>query len=132
MDLRTSVDIVGDNRGWLWGPHGTEPGTNPSIDLDVSLFSADQTKGGYIPSGTVLGQVTDGKYGPYDPAATDGRETAVGILFSSVGAAGGQATTPNQAMLIHGFVDASRLPFQTGPGSLDEAAKGHLPHIITR
>ena len=39
---------------------------------------------GYLVKGTVLGKYTSGpnidKYGPYDPAATDGRETARCIL----------------------------------------------------
>lgn len=56
-----------EDRSWLLSPHGTDPGTTPSITLDVSLFDqpADYPNG-YVPSGMVLGKVTaSGLYGPY-------------------------------------------------------------------
>lgn len=56
-----------EDRSWLLSPHGTEPGTTPSITLDVSLFDHDiDYPNGYVPSGTVLGEVAGtGLFGPY-------------------------------------------------------------------
>ena len=119
-----TTNYQAENRGWLWGTHGTGPGDNPSATLDVSLFTqATHYPNGYIPSGTVLGKVTSsGLYGPYDPSATDGREDAAGLLFGTLKATG----RPAGALVVHGFVQASRLPFQSGTGSADSAAKTAL------
>lgn len=45
--------------------------------LDASLFPADAKGNKYVLNGTLVAKVTaTGKYGPYDAAATDGREDA--------------------------------------------------------
>lgn len=103
-----------ENRSWLLSPHGTEPGTTPSVTLDITKFtSGTHYPNGYIKSGTVLGKVTaSGLYGPYDDAASDGRQTAVGILFSSenvLNADGSAKAKVSSAMLVHGFVAAAKL-----------------------
>jgi hypothetical protein len=56
-----------EKRSWLLSPHGTDPGTTPSITLDVSAFTpAVHYPNGYIPSGTPLARITaSGLYGPY-------------------------------------------------------------------
>lgn len=56
-----------DDRSWLLSQHGTDPGTTPSITLDVSAFTAGtHYPNGYIPSGTNLAKITaSGLYGPY-------------------------------------------------------------------
>ena len=66
ISVRSTAHQVED-RSWLWGPHGTEPGATPSITLDVSAFTAAvHYPNGYIPSGTPLAQITASKlYGPY-------------------------------------------------------------------
>lgn len=71
--LSTSFQV--ENRSWLLGPHGTGPGDNPSITLDVSAFTpAVHYPNGYILSGTPLGKITaSGKYGPY--SVTDEQQT---------------------------------------------------------
>ena len=79
ISLRTTNYQV-EKRGWLWGTHGTEPGTNPTITLDFTnggFVAGTHYPNGYVPSGTVLGKITDsGKYGVYDATANDGREVA--------------------------------------------------------
>lgn len=56
-----------DKRAWLLSPHGTDPGTTPSITLDVSAFTpAVHYPNGYFLSGMPLGKITaSGLYGPY-------------------------------------------------------------------
>lgn len=103
-----------EDRSWLLSEHGTDPGTTPSITLDVSAFTAGtHYPNGYIKSGTPLGKITaTGLYGPYDNAAVDGRQTAEGLLFSSVKVPNPADTTVDVggAMVVHGFVKLSRLP----------------------
>ena len=120
-----------EKRGWLWGPHGTDPGMTPSVTLDFTKFTAGtHYPNGYVPSGCVLGKITaSGKFGPFDPAATDGRQTAAGILFSSLKVPADTATPVGGAMLVHGAVDPARLPFQSGIGSLTAAARTSLSLI---
>lgn len=116
-----------ENRSWLLGPHGTEPGTTPSVTLDLSLFNAaDHFPNGYIPSGTVLARNTaTDLFGPYDGAAADGRGTAKCLLFGSLAVKPG-ATRVGGAGVIHGFVNPDKLPIKAGSGSLDAAARADL------
>lgn len=84
MDLNLkSVTKFVEDRSWLRSPLAarTFSGT-----LDVSdHVLADMYPDGYMPSGTVLGKITaSGLYKWYNPAESDGSETAVGLLFSSV------------------------------------------------
>lgn len=124
----SSTNFQVEKRGWLWGTHGTGPGDNPSITLDVSTFTAaTHYPNSYIPSGVVLGKITaSGKYGPFESGATDGRQTAVGHLFSSVKPAVNTATPIGGALFLHGFVDPARLPFQSGAGSLPATGRPAL------
>lgn len=131
-----SVSYTAENRSWLLGPHGTEPGTTPGVTIDVSVFTAaTHYPNGHMPSGIVLGLITaSGLYGPYDDTAADGRQTAAGILFSSV-------TVPyladltkdvGAAMLVHGFVKIARLPIANGAagrGFIDAAGQSDLKLI---
>lgn len=87
---------------------------------------------GYIPSGMVLGKITDSDlYGPYDNSANDGRETAAGLLFSSVRAinptTGNALSKVGGAIFVHGLVDANKLPANSG---IDSDAKSDLSHIV--
>ncbi|HMH58556.1 MAG TPA: head decoration protein [Galbitalea sp.] len=89
---------------------------------------------GFIPSGTVLGKVTSsGLFGPYDPSANDGRETAYGFSYGdaravrwdgSVASLVGTGAVVNQAA-----VSLAHLPFQSGTGSIDTDGKADLPTI---
>lgn len=112
------------NRQWLLSAHGTDPGTTPSVTIDASKFTAaTHFPNGFLPSGTVLS--ADGT-GPYS-----GTGASAGILFSPVALA-----TPTSkvggAAVVHGFVKSSRLPFQSGAGSLGAGGAAALPlvHIV--
>lgn len=127
----TSTTRQAENRSWLLSPHGTEPGTNPSVTIDVAKFIAGtHYPNGYVPSGTVLSKVTaTGLWGPYDSTVSDGREIVtegrIGILFGSLPINTG-STKVGGATVVHGFVDPAKLPFQSGAGALDTAAKTAL------
>lgn len=125
-------------RDWLLGPHGTEPGTTPTVVVDVSAFTAGtHYASGYIPSGTVVGTInatTSGgtwTVGPYDNAASDGRQTAVGFLLNDVKVPDPATTTIDvaSAILVHGFVDSSKLPFTSGAGAIDSAGRVDLAMV---
>ena len=131
IGLQTTNYQVGDRR-WLLSPHGTD--YTPGVTLDVSKFTqGTHYPNGYIPSGTVVGRVTaSGKVGPYDDAASDGTQTAVGILFADcrvVRQNGTTAPSVGTGILVHGIVSAGKLPFQSGKGSIDAAGKTALALI---
>lgn len=114
-----------ENRSWLLSQHGTEPGTTPSVTLDVPKF-AGLHPNGFIPSGIVLGKITASKlYAPYDSAATDGSEVAAGLLFGSLAVREGSVKIGGAAV-VHGFVNPAKLPLATGKGSLSAAARTAL------
>ena len=121
-----------ENRSWLLsGPEGVGPGWTPSVTLDISKFvQGTHYPNGYIPSGTVLARVTaTGLYGPYDSTASDGREVVtgdrLGILFGSIPVRPG-STKAGGAIVVHAAVDATKLPFQAGPGALTADARAGL------
>ena len=133
ISRRQTGTFVPESRGWLRGPHGTGPGDNPSIMLDFTLIDAAVRPNGFAPSGLVLGKVngTPNVYGQYDPAAVDGRQTAAGLLLSSVRTPANTATKIGGALYVHGFVDDTRLPVKTGTkGILDAAARTALKLIL--
>ena len=66
-----------EDRQWL----ASETGSNDAktVELDRTTLIAVYTDN-IVKSGTILGIITStGKYGPYDDAASDGRQTAVGV-----------------------------------------------------
>jgi len=99
-----------EDQRWLGSAHGTSSGE--SITLDTSVFTAGtHYPNGYFPSGLPLGKITaTGLYGPYDDAASDGRQTLVGFLFCTVDAPAVSTQDPQGALLWHGKVVEARLP----------------------
>lgn len=90
-----------EDHSWLLGPHGTGPGCNPSITLDISTFTAGtHYPNGYIPSGTALSKITAsgagdvGKYAPYGGTTDEVQVLTVGGsgLTSFTVTFGGQTT----------------------------------------
>lgn len=131
----TKVSFQVEKRDWLLSPHGTDPGTTPSVTLDPSKFvKADHYPNGYIPSGIALGKITaSGLYGPYDDAASDGTQTATGLLFSSVNVTnpdGSIKAKVGGAQVVHAFVDPAKLPIGSGKkGYLDANGQADLKLI---
>lgn len=69
-----------EDRSWDLSPHGSEPGTTPSITLDVSAFTkATHYANGYFPSGLPLGKISaTGLYGPYGGRSNEVQEFDLG------------------------------------------------------
>lgn len=137
MDLSVREYEYGGNEDRRWSPTRKGWDTCRSITLDVSTFVAAHIAAkGAIPSGTVLGKISaTGKYGPYDDAASDGRQTAVGFLFNTmpVGTAGSDtalASAPDvgATLMWEGVIDETFLPAFTGTalGELDANARTDL------
>lgn len=127
MDLSLKTEsFTQDRRDWLGSAHGTDAPV--SVSLDVSKFTkATHYPDGYIRSGTPLGKVTTGgKYGPYDDAASDGRQTLAGFLFTAqdVDARQVASTTVVGSMLIHCFIREAKLPIAVdAAGKTDVAGR---------
>lgn len=123
FSVRKTADYTAEKRGWLRGPHGTGPGDNPSITIDFSLFTkADHYPDGYIPSGTVVTKAGG-------PAAIEGTD-AYGLLFNSETVTDPAGKGLN-AVVIHGFVDPTRLPLdEATTGGAPEAVQSALNHIV--
>ncbi|RBO87032.1 head decoration protein [Nocardia puris] len=131
----TFINALGQrNVAQLTVAHEFTGGSSPNITpATVTPGVNSHFPDGYIPSGTVIGRVTStGLYGPYSDSANDGREVARGLTFAKViarRANGSLASQVGTGRLIHGFVSPAKLPFQSGPGSLDAAAVADLPGI---
>jgi hypothetical protein len=102
-----------DKRDWLGSEHGTD--IVQSVTLDVSTFtSGTHYPDGYVKSGIPLGKITaSGKYGLYSDAASDGRQTCVGFLFTGVEVVtrrGATLTSAVASMLIHCVIREAKLP----------------------
>lgn len=78
MSVLTEGNYLGD---WLLDEFGA-----PNFCREeVTIVSGQNLK-----TGTVLGKITaSGKYAAYDNTASDGRETAAGVLIGDVDASGG-------------------------------------------
>lgn len=131
--VSTSYQV--EKRAWYLGTADL-PGWTESIGIDVSAFNAAHYTNGYIPSGTVLGKITaTGKAGPYLAGASDGRETAVGFLFSSVRIPDLTDLTKDTAgaiLVAFAPISVAKLPFTsstTSGGFLDTAGRADLPLI---
>ena len=125
MDLTQKREDFGtDNQSWIASRHGLNNG-KPAT-LDVSLFTkATHYPEGFFTSGIALGKITaTKKYGPYDGAASDGRETLAGFLLTSVKAPADTATDVVGAILLHGMVTAANLPIPVdAAGQADVAGR---------
>lgn len=118
ISMQTTTYQVG-NKQWLL----QEPDVKPNVTLDISKFTAGtHYPNGFVPSGTAIGKVTStGLYGPYDAAASDGRQNAYGLTYADVRAIRQNGTTASKvgtgAVVNDAIVSLSKLPFPTGSGT---------------
>ena len=111
------------NFSWLASRHGVE--STDTITLNTTMFTANFAARGYVPSGVALGLITavgatQGTYGPYDNAATDGRQVMAGHLMTTKSLTGGAARI-GAALLSHGKVRLSKLPLNHGVDAAGQA-----------
>lgn len=124
-----TLSFTAEDRSWLLSEFEDVYAFSGTIDV-TKFTQATHFVNGYIPSGTVLGTVTTGGLlGPYDDTQTDGRQTASGILLSSVRVIQpwtGTALAKVGVAFVRSFavVSQSKLPFNstnaaTGRGYID-------------
>jgi hypothetical protein len=130
----STTQYQAEDRSWLLSPHGTEPGTNPGITLDISGFTAEtHFPNGYIASGEPLAKVGD-LYVPFAAktnevqkvtVATSGNTTVgfqgVTAAATSVAADAGGATTLTG--LLEGLPDINPGDVAVTVGSGGDAGK---------
>lgn len=110
-------------------------GSTPAVGVTTGTGGANAHYiNGYIPSGTAIGKVAaTGLFGPYDNTANDGREVAYGFTYGDVRAIrqnGSVATNVGTGAVVHdAVVSVSKLPFQSGTGSIDTNGKADLSQI---
>lgn len=118
-NLKTEAPTVTEEASFLASEHiGAK---RVGATLDNTLVTADADGDKILKAGTLVSQVdATGKYGPYDSAATDGRENITdsdGFIVESVNLRDGDVIV---GLLIHGSVLNARV---TG---VDQAAKDQL------
>lgn len=124
-----------ENFSWLGSAHGAD--STQTITLVKSLFAAKSyyTTNQLIPGGVALGKVTAGgatqdMYGPYDDAASDGRQVMVGHLFGTKSVTG-SGLYIGAAILLHGMVRLSKLTAITAAHGVDAAGQADVAGRIT-
>ena len=121
-----SGDYGAEDRSWTIGDHDA----TANAPIDWATFTGANFASGVVKSGCLLGKITaTGKYGPFDAAATDGRQTANGYLWDTTKIPADTAQVSTGAVYYHGHVRVSRLPYPSGLGALTAAARGHLTQI---
>ncbi|GAA1154442.1 hypothetical protein F4556_005007 [Kitasatospora gansuensis] len=113
----TTTANLAHGRPWLASLHGTDQTETVTIDASKLtagthyVASTDPTQPySRVLSGVPLGKITaSGLYGPYDPAAADGRQILAGLVFDEALFAPGQPKIPC-ALLWHGSARASKIP----------------------
>lgn len=119
------------NRQWLLA----EPDVKLNVTLDPALFTAGtHYPNGYLPSGTVVGiKTATGMAGPYDDAASDGRQTAYGITYGDARFVLDNGATDTKVgisvVVYDAIVSKGKLPFQSGTGFADAAGITDLKNI---
>ncbi|GHI41109.1 head decoration protein [Streptomyces violascens] len=117
-------------RDWLASRHGTD--ATETITLDLSLFTththyvepAAGNPHGYVRSGVPVGRIkASGLYGPYDPAAKDGREVLAGLVYAEAAYTAGTTNVP-AALFWHGTVSAAKIPGGIDPSKIVPSPDG--------
>lgn len=127
MNLAPVTDTFGgDSRAWQDSSHGQDAAISGTIAVTVGFTAGTHYPTGTLPSGTPLGLISaTGKYGLYSDAASDGRQTLVGLLLEPQKVVGtGDVIGP---ILVHGRVNGALLPFSVdAAGIADVAGRIHF------
>lgn len=108
--IRQTGGAQATSRKWLFADLGVKYHYN--VTLDLTKFAPANRKDGTIKAGTFLGKITaTGLYGPYDDAATDGRQTATCILWNDVREEFVGQTTDATGAVLSALINEAKLPF---------------------
>lgn len=130
ISMQTTTYQVG-NKQWLL----QEPKVKPNVTLDISKFTqGTHFPNGFIPSGCAIGKLTaGGAFAPYDNTKSDGSEVLYGYTYADVRAVKQNGTVATKvgtgAVVADAIISVSKLPFQSGTGSVDAAGKVDTPTI---
>lgn len=132
-----------EDRSWLLSEFDDLYALGATLDI-TTLTAATHYPNGYLPSGTALGLITAQStgtarvVGPYDDTATDGRQTCLGLLVSSVrilNPLGQPYSKIGVAVGVYnGVISLGRLPFNStnassGRGYIDANAQADLKFL---
>jgi hypothetical protein len=92
------------------------------ITIDASTVTADGNGKKIVKKGMPMGKLANGKYGPYDPNATDGRENPSVILKHTYDVTDGDHVAAGYEMAK---VISERIPV-----TVDATLRGKMPHIV--
>lgn len=127
--------LAGANTPKLVATGAFTGGTSPAVATAITTAAQPGlTPNGYIASGTAIGKITaTGMFGPYDPNASDGRQTVYGFIFDDLQAirydGSTAASIATGAVVNDAVISLSHLPVQAGPGSIDSNGQTALPAI---
>ncbi|MFF0409665.1 head decoration protein [Kitasatospora sp. NPDC004745] len=134
--ISTSASYTAD-RSWLGSLHGID--STETITLDITKFTAGThyqastdpiQPYSRVLSGVPVARITaSGLYGPFDPAATDGRQQLAGLLFADAVFSPGQ-TKVAAAMLWHGVVRTAKVPGGIDPSKILPSSTGPLIRFV--
>lgn len=115
--IRTSSLGVSSEFEFLASEHAMYKRAGATFDSAVVGVDANGDK--LLPKGCTVGKIAaSGKYGPYDNAAGDGRETAVGFLLEQINLRNGDVIA---GIVIHGSVLEARVSGLDAAGKTDLA-----------
>jgi hypothetical protein len=122
-----------EDRSWLLSPHGTDPGTTPSITLDLASFSPDiHYPNGYIPSGWPLA-LSGSRYIPYVGLTEEVQSVTVGGsgLTSFTLTFSGQTTASLDDLATADEVEAALIALSNiGPNDVNVTGPAGGPWIV--
>jgi len=115
LSITTQVTSGGGDYRWLRSKHGEDNSVSVALSRALLTPGTHYDSNGIIPSGLPLGKIKgESTYGPYDPAAKDGRQYLAGFLLDPEQLQadfGGVTTQVSQvAMLVRGMVDPAFVP----------------------
>ena len=131
MDIapRNTGSFTSDNKVWVYADISKQAGRRP-VTLHVPAFTkATHYPDGYIRSGVPLGKITSGanagKYGPFDPEATDGRDEFDGWLWNFADIEDGQLVAVQAIWDGPGTVWPEKLPLGAPDDDLKASVADH-------
>jgi Bacteriophage lambda head decoration protein D len=91
------------------------------VTIDSSTVAADGAGKKIVKKGMPLGKLANGKYGPYDSAAADGRQNPTVILKRTVDVTNGDH--------VVGGYEMAKVISERIPVAVDATLKGKMPNI---